>query len=124
MKKIKTIILIIALILTLSACISRKAENKDVFLTEKVELSLSLQFAMIPNENIKNLEIDFSFYNNSQIITTKKRILGNVTKGMEYTITFYLSEFSFSQFSFITKYSYTVTSGTVSASLFNNNLGK
>ncbi len=64
---------------------SRAAAKKDFTLTENYTSNQS--FKLIPNVDIKDLEITFKYYDSDRkVISTKAKYIGNVTKSMEYTV--------------------------------------
>lgn len=95
--------------------LNRAATVNDFTLTESISATISNlkeSYKLVPNEDIKNLEITFKYYDsNNNIIATKIKNIGNVTKSSEYTISV---EHSLSEFFSISKYSYYVSGGTVS----------
>lgn len=94
---------------------SRSANNGDIELHVNDDFSLSINIIITPKTDIKNLQITFEFTDGSwNPITTRTHILGNVSTGVEYTVTYRLSEFSFSQMFKIEGVSANVTGGTVS----------
>lgn len=89
---------------------SRAAAKKDFTLTENYILNQS--FKLIPNVDIKDLEITFKYYDSDRkVISTKAKYIGNVTKSMEYTVKmdFYIFDSEFYKTP-----DYYVSGGTVS----------
>lgn len=92
---------------------NRSANNSDI----QLKNGDFLNFKITPKNDITNLEITFQFLDNSKnLITTKTKNIGNVKKDIEYSISFNLSDFSFTETLKLTSYytKYTVTGGTVS----------
>lgn len=95
--------------------LSRSATNNDITITKNNDFSLSIRCYITPNEDINDLELTFRFLDsNSKVKTTKTKSVGNVTENTKYTITFSLTEFSFTEIFTINSYSVNVTGGTVS----------
>lgn len=94
---------------------NRAATLNDFTLTESVEATitnLKESYILVPNVDIKNLEITFKYYDSSKsLITTKTKIIGNVTKSSEYIVSI---EHSLSEIFKISSVSCYVTGGTVS----------
>ncbi len=89
---------------------SRAAAKKDFTLTENYTLNQS--FKLIPNVDIKDLEITFKYYDSDRkVISTKAKYIGNVTKSMEYTVKM---DFYFFDSEFYKTPDYYVSGGTVS----------
>ncbi|MDE7082343.1 MAG: hypothetical protein K2O89_01405 [Clostridia bacterium] len=95
---------------------SRSANNGDVSIEHSENIAtLSDEFRVKPNVDIKNLQLTFKFYdNNTTLIKTIVRNLGNVSKGIEFTVSISLTEFSFTDLFKISQVSFGVTGGTVS----------
>lgn len=94
---------------------SRSARNSDLEIESSEDFSLSIDFNVTPECDIDDLELTFSFYDkNKDVLTTKVKNVGNVKEGVEYSISFSLSEFSFSNMFTIESVSCSVTGGTVS----------
>lgn len=95
--------------------LERAARYSDISVTESTEASLSNlkdTYIVVPRYNIKNLQITFSFYNDSgEKIKQITKDLGNVVANSQYTITV---GHTLSELSNITKYGYSVTGGSVS----------
>lgn len=95
--------------------LNRAATLNDFTLTESVEATitnLKESYILIPNVDIKSLEITFKYYDSSNnLITTKTKNVGNVTKNSEYTVSI---EHSLTEIFKISTVSYNVTGGTVS----------
>ena len=125
-KKINLMILVVALfiggaILTGCSCsnspqlFTRAATNNDVYIDLSEELSLNVTYKVTPNVDIDNLEITFKYYdNNKKLLATKYRTLGNVKKGVQYSVYVSFGEFSLWDLFKITSTSARVTSGSVS----------
>lgn len=122
--KAKFIIIITLLILPmffLFACtsttekmFSRDAKTSDISMDLSQEFSFNINYEMTPKVNIDNLEITFKYYDkNNNLITTKVKYVGNVKKGIEYTISVSLTEFSFFDLFKLYSVSMAVTNGTV-----------
>lgn len=94
--------------------LNRAATLNDFTLTESVEATitnLKESYILVPNVDIKDLEITFKYYDSSRNhITTKTKTIGNVTKSSEYTVSI---EHSLSEIFKISTVSYNVTGGTV-----------
>ncbi len=89
---------------------SRAAAKKDFTLTENYTSNQS--FKLIPNVDIKDLEITFKYYDSDRkVISTKAKYIGNVTKSMEYTVKM---DFYFFDSEFYKTPDYSVSGGTVS----------
>lgn len=89
---------------------SRAAAKKDFTLTENYTSNQS--FKLIPNVDIKDLEITFKYYDSDRkVISTKAKYIGNVTKSMEYTVKM---DFYFFDSEFYKTPDYYVSGGTVS----------
>ena len=95
--------------------LNRAATINDFTLTESIEASitnLKESYILVPNVDIKNLEITFKYYDSSNnLVSTKTKIVGDVTKSSEYTVSI---EHSLSEILKISKVSYYVSGGTVS----------
>lgn len=95
--------------------LSRAATLNDFTLTESVEATitnLKESYILVPNVDIKNLEITFKYFDSSKNqIATKTKTIGNVTKSSEYTVSI---EHSLTEIFKISTVSYNVTGGTVS----------
>ena len=92
---------------------SNKATNNDIELVNDASISLSYAYIVTPKENIKGLEITFKFYGDDRKLITKKvKVLGNVVKNEQYSISFSLNDFSIDSLTKISNYSYKVTGGT------------
>ena len=92
----------------------RSAMTSDVTVTQEPTLSFSYNLTVTPKNDITDLEITFKFYgDNEQLIATKVKSLGKVSKNANYTVSFSLSEFSISSIWSISKYSWKVTGGQV-----------
>lgn len=106
------------LIFGITKCIdtikTRSARNSDITITEDTAFSFNYNLIVKPNKDITDLQITFKFYgDNNKLIATKTKTLGNVNKNNNYSISFSLSEFSISSLTQISKYSWTVSGGTV-----------
>lgn len=98
-----------------NAPLSRVATNNDINIDLSEEFSLSVNYKVTPKVDISNLQITFDFYDgNKQLVTTKIKSVGNVTKNITTTVTVSLSEFSFIEIFKISFVSAKVTGGTVS----------
>ena len=95
---------------------SRSANNGDISVQYSENIStLSDEFKIKPNVDIKNLSLTFDFYDkNLNLIKTISRSVGNVTEGLEFTVTISITEFSFTEIFKISRVSTSVTGGTVS----------
>lgn len=95
--------------------LNRAATLNDFELTENIGasiLNLKESYTLIPNVDIKALELTFKYYDNSNnLISTKVKQIGDVTKSTEYTVSI---EHSFSEMIKLEKVNYFVTGGTVS----------
>lgn len=97
-----------------SVIISRNANNADITVKQEESLSFSYNLKITPKSDIENLQIEFKFYDkNGTLISTKNKIIGNVSKNTEYSVSFALSEFSISSLTQISRYSWSVCGGTV-----------
>lgn len=121
LNRILLILLTLALILLTCACtdspqlFSRDATNADIYIDLQQEFSLNIKYQMTPNVDIKGLELTFTFSDkNRQVLTTKTKYVGDVTKGGQYTISISLTEFNLIDILKIENSSCTVTKGTVS----------
>ena len=94
---------------------SRSANNNDFQLEQSMEasiLNLKDSYIIIPYCDISNLQITFTYYDSSgNILINKTKDVGSVIENSSYTITV---EHTLSEFFSISKYSYSVTGGTVS----------
>ena len=95
---------------------SRSANNGDIELeTSSRIFPLSYEIIITPNTDIKNLQFTFVFIDeNDNEVVTRNYILGNVTKGVNYSISYGLSEISVTQMSKIAGVKARVIGGTVS----------
>ena len=99
--------------------LSRSANNGDVSFASNNDFALNVNCKMTPNVDISGLQITFTFKDkNDNSLTTKTKVMGNVSKNTEYTITFALSEFSLTELFKLDKYYMAVTGGTVSYSSY------
>lgn len=95
--------------------LSRSATNKDINVEVSNDLSLSMNCIVKPSTDISNLQITFKFIDKNQnLITTKNKTIGNVTKNNNYSISFALSEFGLTEIFKIQAFYAEVTGGTVS----------
>lgn len=95
--------------------LSRSANNNDIYIDISQEFSLSINYVLKPNVDIDGLEITFTYYDKNQaVLTTKVKSVGNVKKGVEYTVSVSLTEFSLIQLLKFKTVSTNVTGGTVS----------
>ena len=95
--------------------LSRSARNSDIVVVSSEELSFSDTYKIVPDCDIDNLQLTFSWKDeNKNVLATKVKSVGNVKEGIEYTVSFSLSEFSLSDIAKIKYYSCTVIGGTVS----------
>lgn len=95
--------------------LSRSATNSDIYFKLNNDFSLSINGIITPYEDITNLQLTFIFIDkNGATITTKTKTIGNSTKNIDYTVSFSLSEFTFSQIWNIQKVGVDVTGGSVS----------
>jgi RNA polymerase subunit RPABC4/transcription elongation factor Spt4 len=94
---------------------SRSATNNDISFSIDNSMSLSINTLITPNVDIKNLTLTYNFLDKAKnILSTKNKIIGNVSKGTIYTVSFSITEFSFNNISNIDSVSCTVSGGTVS----------
>ncbi|MBP5405192.1 MAG: hypothetical protein J6Y74_04525 [Clostridia bacterium] len=94
--------------------ISRSANNADITIKQDESLSFSYNLKITPKSDIENLQIEFKFYDQKgTLLCTKNKIIGNVSKNTQYSVSFALSEFSISSLTQISRYSWTVCGGTV-----------
>lgn len=95
---------------------SRSANNGDISVQYSENITtLSDEFKIKPNVDIKNLSLTFTFYDsNLKSIKSISKNVGNVSKGLEFTVTISITEFSFTEIFKISKVSTSVTGGTVS----------
>ena len=92
---------------------SWKTTNSDITIANDTSFSLNANIIVTPKYDIKDLQITFSFYaDDKKLIATKARILGNVLKGTQYSVTFAASEFSIASLMQISSYSWKVSGGT------------
>lgn len=93
---------------------SRNATINDIYLDTSSQISFDVNYTMIPNVDIKNLKLEFKFYDsNNKHITTKEKYIGNVAKGITYPISISFAEFSFFDLLKINYTSAKVLTGTV-----------
>ena len=94
---------------------TRDATNNDVYIDLSEDFALSINYTVTPKVDINNLQLTFKYYTKSnELLTTKTKSVGNVSKNIEYTVSVSLSEFSiFDLFKFYYT-SMAVTGGTVS----------
>ncbi len=94
--------------------LSRSARYSDVTITQSDEFTLTNKYRLVPHVDIDDLEITINFLDSSQkTIKTKTKTIGNVVKNGEYSFSFKMSEFSFSEITKISYWQYEVTGGTV-----------
>ena len=94
---------------------SRSANNGDIEFNISDDFSFSIDMQITPTTDIKGLQMTFVFLDkNDNELTTRNYTLGNVTKGVKYSVTYRLSEFSLSQMFKIAAVRVRVTGGTVS----------
>ena len=121
---IVTIIMLITLFIGLVYCSSasnkfssinyREAKTSDITISVDNSLALSYNIIVIPKYNIKDLQLTVKFYDaNKTLLSTKTKTLGNVTKNSRYTVSFSISEFSFSSLLTINNCACAVTGGTI-----------
>lgn len=95
--------------------LNRAATLNDFTLTQDVEatiINLKESYILVPNIDIDNLEITFKYYDKSKnLISTKTKSVGKITKSSEYTISI---EHSLTDLLKIDYVKYYVTGGTVS----------
>lgn len=95
--------------------LSRSANYNDIDVDFNDDLSLHIEIVITPKTDINNLQLTFKFTDKDENeVTTRTRVLGNVTKGTKYSVVYQLSEFSLSQIFKISKVYTTVSGGTVS----------
>ena len=119
--KILLSIIMIFSIFCLFACktepkiLSRDATINDISIDMSQEISLNMNYIIIPQTDIKDLELTFKFYDSSRIcLSTKVKNIGNVKEGIPYTVSISLTEFSFWDLFKIQSANVRVTNGTVS----------
>lgn len=70
---------------------SRAAKNKDFTLSDNIPataLYLKTSFTLIPNVDIKDLEITFKYFDSeNKVISQNTKYVGDVKKSAEYTVT-------------------------------------
>lgn len=94
--------------------ISREATINDINIDTSEDISFSINYKMIPYEDIDNLELTFKFYSKSnELLATKIKNVGNVIEGNQYTVSISLTEFSFLDLFKINYARCSVTGGTV-----------
>lgn len=94
---------------------TRNARNSDIDININEDFSLSISCIITPNVNIDNLQIKFTFVDkNKSTITTKNKVMGNVSSDTDYSVTFSLSEFTVTEFFKLYSMSAEVIGGTVS----------
>ncbi|MBO4284242.1 MAG: hypothetical protein J5958_06440 [Clostridia bacterium] len=97
--------------------LERSARLTDISVNQNTEATLwNLQdtYTVIPNTDIKNLQITFEFFDDDgNKVKQITKDVGSVVKGSQYDI---LISHSLSDLSTISQYSYKVTGGTVSYS--------
>lgn len=95
---------------------SRSANNGDISIQYSENITtLSDEFKIKPNTDIKNLSLTFSFYDKDlNLIKSITKNVGNVTEGLEFTVSISITEFSFTDFFKLSRVSTSVTGGTVS----------
>ncbi len=94
---------------------SRSATNNDIYIDLSEEISLSITYEIVPQVDIKNLEITFKYHTKeNKVLSTKIKNIGNVKKGINYPVSVSLGEFSFLDIFKINSTSANVTGGTVS----------
>lgn len=113
-----TIILILTLLI-LTGCetkiLTRKATMNDINIDTSQELSLNVNYIMIPYSDIDNLELKFQYYDKDRkLVTTKTKTIGNIKEGTQYTISISFTEFNFFDLFKINYTSVSIVNGTVS----------
>ena len=93
--------------------LSRSARDSDI--TYRIETELSVIIKIVPNTDIKDLQVTiYCSDKNDSLITSKTKSLGNVKEGGEYSVTIGLTEFTISEIFKIEYWRLRVTGGTVS----------
>ncbi len=93
----------------------RNATVNDIEIEISQEFSFSNNYTVTPKVDIADLELTFMFYDeNSELLCTKVKQVGNVSEGITYTVSISLSEFSISQLWNMDRVRYTVSGGSVS----------
>ena len=118
-KKLMLILISVISLLLLTGCetkiLTREATINDINLDTSQELSLNVQYIMIPYTDINDLELKFKYYDkNHKLVTTKTKSIGNVKEGTQYSISINFGEFNFFDLFKISYTSVSVINGTVS----------
>lgn len=93
----------------------RNARESDISIQTSDELSLRINFTLVPKVDIEGLELTFSFKNkNGEIIANIVKYIGNVSEDQQYNVSISLTEFSLTQIFTIREYRYSVSGGSVS----------
>lgn len=94
---------------------TREATINDITIDNSNDFALSMNYTMIPKVDIKNLELKFEYKNSKgKILSTKKKTIGTVKKGIQYKIKINLTEFGLFDLFKISYASISVSEGTVS----------
>lgn len=95
---------------------SRSARASDIEIMQNEDIfSLSAIYKVTPNVDINDLQVTIYFLDSSNnTVTTKVKIIGNVSANVEYSFSFKLSDFSVTEIFKIEYWRYEVTGGTVS----------
>ena len=117
-KKLMLILITVISLLLLTGCetkiLTREATINDINIDTSQELSLNVQYIMIPYTDINDLELKFKYYDkNHKLVTTKTKSIGNVKEGTQYSISINFGEFNFFDLSKISYTSVSVINGTV-----------
>ena len=118
-KRLKLILFTVISLLLLTGCetkiLTREATINDINIDTSQELSLNVQYIMIPYTDINDLELKFKYYDkNHKLVTTKTKSIGNVKEGTQYSISINFGEFNFFDLFKISYTSVSVINGTVS----------
>lgn len=95
--------------------LTRDATINDLNIDTSEEISLSMNYKMIPKADINNLELTFKYYNgNNTLVTTIVKDVGNVKEGNQYTISISFGNFSLTNLLTIESVKVQVTEGSIS----------
>ena len=73
--------------------LTRSANNGDISITWNYDFTLSVDCKVKPSSDINNLQLTFTFLDkNKKTLTTKTKMVGNVLKNTEYSVSLTLSE--------------------------------
>ena len=93
---------------------TRDATTNDFTIDNSNDFSFSMNYTLIPKVDIDNLELTFYYKDsNNKTLTTKKKNIGNVKKGIQYKIEISLAEFGFLEIFKIKYASISVSKGKV-----------